>query len=196
MKRIICAIIPFFIIFLIGCGETQTDRYLTDPVPEGHPEPVEPQDAVIEDAEYVCTISIVCASLLDESGEVISALDAEKRELVPEDGYILPPTEVIFYGGESVFNLLTRVCRQNQIHLEFTDTPLYNSAYIEGIGNLYEFDAGELSGWIYSVNGWQPNYGCSRYALHEGDSVVWEYALEPQFNQFGGGGVPPQADVK
>lgn len=27
-----------------------------------------------------------------------------------------------------------------------TDTPVYNSAYIEGIHNLYEFDVGKLSG--------------------------------------------------
>ena len=43
--------------------------------------------------------------------------------------------------------------------------------YIEGINNLYEFDCGEQSGWMYSVNGWFPNYGCSRYQLKDGDVV-------------------------
>ena len=58
------------------------------------------------------------------------------------------------------------------------NTPIYNSAYIEGIANLYEFDCGELSGWMYKVNGWFPNYGCSRYRLTEGDVVEWVYTCD------------------
>lgn len=74
--------------------------------------------------------------------------------------------------------MLQRVCRDNGIHMEFSNTPMYNSAYIEGIGNLYEFDCGEQSGWMYAVNGWYPNYGCSRYALKDGDTVTWVYTCD------------------
>ena len=91
--------------------------------------------------------------------------DPEKVELVPADGWILQPMTVTFYEGESVFNVLQRTCKQQKIHMEFSNTPIYNSAYIEGIHNLYEFDVGNLSGWMYKVNGWFPNYGCSRYQL-------------------------------
>ena len=45
--------------------------------------------------------------------------------------------------------------------MEFENTPMYNSAYIEGIHNLYELDCGERSGWMYKVNDWFPNYGCA-----------------------------------
>lgn len=48
-------------------------------------------------------------------------------------------------------------------------TPLYESAYIQGIHNLYEFDVGSGSGWMYSVNDWYPNYGCSCYTVQPGD---------------------------
>jgi len=75
---------------------------------------------------------------------------------------------VTFYEGESVYNVLKRTCKQQGIHMKFKDAPIYNSACIEGIGNLYEFDYGELSGWMYRVNGWFPNYGCLRYQLKEG----------------------------
>ena len=64
------------------------------------------------------------------------------------------------------------------IHMESTWTPAYNSAYIEGIGNLYEFDCGAESGWMYAVNGWFPNYGCSQYALQDGDTGTWVYTCE------------------
>lgn len=153
---------------------TGKDRYLTDPVPEGKPLPVEPQDAAISDTAHTCTLSISCAAILDH----MDWLDPEKIELVPEDGWILKPTEVTFYEGESVFNVLQRVCKQNRIHMEFENTPIYNSAYIEGIHNLYEFDCGELSGWMYKVNDWFPNYGCSRYALKPGDVICWEYTCD------------------
>ena len=71
-----------------------------------------------------------------------------------------------------MFNVLQREMRKAGIHMEFEDTPMYNSAYIEGINNLYEFDCGELSGWMYKVNGWFPNYGCSRYQLKGGCNRV------------------------
>ena len=153
---------------------TGMDQYNTTPVPEGKPVPVEPQDAEVTDVPHTCTISIRCDTILDH----MDWLDPEKAELVPDDGVILPAAAVTFYEGESVFNLLQRVCRQNAIHMEFENTPMYNSAYIEGIHNLYEFDCGELSGWMYSVNGWFPNYGCSRYALQEGDVVCWVYTCD------------------
>ena len=154
--------------------ETGRDKYLTDPVPEGMPMPVEPQDATVTDQEFHCTFSISCATILDN----MEKCDKDKRELVPEDGLILEPAEVVFFEGESVFQVLKRTCKQNGIHMEFENTPIYNSAYIEGINNLYEFNVGKLSGWMYSVNGWFPNYGCSRYALKDGDVVEWRYTCD------------------
>ena len=132
--------------------ETGKDQYQTDPVPEGKPLPVEPQDAVFSDTVYTCTLSVRCDTILDN----MDWLNPEKVELVPEDGVIFPSTQVTFYEGENVFNVLQREMKKAKIHMEFSDTPMYNSAYIEGINNLYEFDCGEQSGWMYSVNGWFP----------------------------------------
>ena len=104
-------------------------------------------------------------------------------ELVPADGWILQPMTVTFYEGESVFNVLQRTCKQQKIHMEFSNTPIYNSAYIEGIHNLYEFDVGNLSGWMYKVNGWFPNYGCSRYQLKDGDVIRMGLYLRPRLRR-------------
>ena len=145
----------------------------TEAAPTEHPAPTE-QDMEPTDEEFHCTISISCATILDN----LDKCNKDKVELVPEDGWLLEPTEVIFYGGESVFNVLQRTCRQKKIHMEFSNTPIYNSAYIEGIGNLYERDVGDLSGWMYSVNGWFPNYGCGRYALKDGDVIEWVYTCD------------------
>ena len=155
-------------------SENEQDRYKTDPVPEDKPQPVEPQNSQVTDTAYSCTISISCATILDN----MDLVEEQKKQLVPSDGWLLSETAVTFYEGESVFDVLLRVCKENKLHMEYMDTPMYNSAYIEGIGNLYEFDVGPLSGWMYHVNGWFPNYGCSRYALQDGDVVCWVYTCD------------------
>ena len=151
------------------------DKYLTDPIPEGKPKPVEPEDQEVDKGTtYTCTFSIECSTILNN----LDMLDPDKLEMVPSGGVILAKTTVTFYEGESVFDVLQRLCKEKGIHMESSWTPIYNSAYIEGIHNLYEFDCGELSGWMYRVNGWYPNYGCSRYQLKDGDVVEWRYTCD------------------
>lgn len=161
-------------VYSSGTG-TKKDKYETDPIPAGKPMPVEPENQEINKAiTHTCTFSIECSTILNNLGD----LDSDKRELVPSNGVIMPPTEVTFYEGESVYDVLIRVCKEKGIHMEASWTPIYNSAYVEGIHNLYEFDCGELSGWMYRVNGWYPNYGCSRYQLVAGEVVEWRFTCD------------------
>ena len=148
-----------------------TDKYKTDPIPAGKPTPVEPQQQTTEDNRIYCTFSISCTTILNNKDKMSSDI----ADIVPSDGWILKPQKVEITEGESVFEVLTRVCKDKKIHMEYSWTPIYNSAYIEGIANIYEFDCGELSGWMYKVNDWYPNYGCSRYVIKNGDTVEWNY---------------------
>lgn len=141
--------------------------------PDTPASPDEPEPPV-ENSVLTCTVSISCAAILEN----LDRLNAEKADLIPADGVLLAPAAVEFAEGESVFDVLKRVCRENKIHMEFSETPVYQSAYIEGIGNLYEFDCGEGSGWMYRVNDEFPNYGCSRYTLADGDTVEWVYTCD------------------
>jgi hypothetical protein len=150
---------------------TGKDKYQTDPVPEGRPIPVEPEESVVTDKQGTATLSVRADTILDN----MEWLDPNKVELVPEDGVIYQRRQVAFYEGESVFDVLQREMRNAGIHMEASFTPMYNSAYVEGINNLYEFDVGELSGWMYKVNGWFPNYGASRYQVKKGDVIEWVY---------------------
>lgn len=136
--------------------------------------PAEPSPSEEMEPSASCTVSIRCDTLLAHMDD----LAEEKRELVPEDGVILAPTTVTFADGETAFDVLRRVCRDNTIHMEFSTTPVYNTAYIEGIQNLYEFDCGELSGWMYRVNGQYLNCGASAYSLRDGDVVEWQYTCQ------------------
>ena len=126
------------------------------------------------DGKLTCTLEIRCDTLLTQLDKV----PAEKVSLVPEDGIMLAATEVEFTGGESVFDVFRKVLREEKIHFEYVDASAYDSVYIEGIGNIYEFDCGPQSGWMFSVNDVYPGLGCSAYTLADGDVIVFSYTCD------------------
>ena len=159
MKRIVqVTILMLVLAMLCGCGKTNGAN-------------VEDTNG---DGKLSCTLEIRCDVLLDN----LDQLKTEKAALVPEDGVLLPVTEVEFDGGESVFDVFRKVLREEKIHFEYVDASAYDSVYIEGIGNLYEFDCGPQSGWMYSVNGVHPGLGCSAYTLADGDEIVFSYTCD------------------
>ena len=130
-----------------------------------------PDNCLAGGGDKTCTITIVCPTIFDN----LNSLNAEKAPFVPKNGTILPSTKVTFTEGETVFDVLKRVCDAAQLQIEYSYTPLYESYYVEGINHLYEFDCGPESGWMFKVNEWFPNYGCSAYTLKDGDDIVWCY---------------------
>lgn len=120
------------------------------------------------------TVSINCSTILDNMDQ----LDSAKAEFVPEDGWILEPVEVEIEAGDSVYDVLLAVCQENKISMEHNTTPGYQSEYIEGIGQLYEFDCGELSGWQFSVDGETQSYGSDKVLLEGGETIEWLYTCD------------------
>ena len=159
MKRFLKFSILVLVLALVcGCGKTDT---------------VEVADAN-GDGKLSCTLEIRCDTLLGN----LDRLSPEKAALVPADGILLPVTEVTFTAGDTVFDLFRQVLRSEKMHFEYVDASSYDSVYIEGIGNLYEYDCGPQSGWMYSVNDVYPGLGCSAYTLADGDSVVFRYTCD------------------
>lgn len=121
-----------------------------------------------------CTLTVRCDSLLKHP----DLLSPEKRELVPDSGVLYPSEQVAIAEGDTVFDVLCRELKRNYIHFEYKNTGLAQDAFILGIGNLYAGDAGEFSGWMYTVNGESPDKGCAQYAVSKGDQIVWTYTCE------------------
>ena len=121
-----------------------------------------------------CTLEIRCDTLLDK----LDRLSAGKTAIVPEDGVIFAKTTVSFTPGESVFDVLRRCLKEEGIHFEYVDARAYDSVYIEGIANLYEFDCGDQSGWLFAVNGISPSLGCSGYTVSAGDEILFAYTCD------------------
>ena len=79
-----------------------------------------------------CTISISCTTVLSHMDD----LTPGKEAIVPESGWILGTITVTLEEGDTVFTVLQRVTREYGIALEFSTSPIYNTVYVEGIGNL------------------------------------------------------------
>ena len=117
-----------------------------------------------------CTIEVRCDNMGD--------LAPGKSSCVPGNGVILAASTVRFAQGDTVLDVLKAASSATGLQLEYSYTPGYGSYYVEGINNLYEFDCGNESGWMYKVNGWFPNYGCSEYQVRDGDVIVWCYTCK------------------
>ena len=145
---------------------------VTTMAPSETPAPtVEPSQ---EPETETCTIEIRCDVLLDTSVVENEAI----LPYIPADGTVLAKTEVELEEGDTAFDVLNRVTRANDIHMETRKGGSHPGDYIEGIAYLYEFDAGPLSGWIFQVNGTVHNYGASSVELQPGDELIWFYTCD------------------
>lgn len=100
---------------------------------------------------------------------------AGRAEHIPENGIILNVTEFAIAEGDSVYTILTEAARKHKLQLENDGDGTY--VYISGINYLYEFDYGDLSGWVYEVNGERPSVGAGEYKLKDGDVIEWHYTV-------------------
>ena len=157
-------------------GNNNQQSHEVDNSPTGNNQNDSEQAAETQSGQssHTCTISIECSTILNNWDD----LNEAKADFVPSDGWILYSSEVEYSPGETVYDVLYRVCKDTSIQMSAKYTPAYGSYYVEGINQLYEFDCGELSGWMYSVNGWFPNYGCSQYEVSDGDIIEWRYTCD------------------
>ncbi len=107
------------------------------------------------------TISINCDSVKDKG-----------KSYIPNNGIVLEKTEIKIKNGDTVYDVLADVCKENKILFSA------NMGYIEGINNIFEMDFGKSSGWIYFVNGESPSVGCESFELADGDEIEWHYTCE------------------
>ena len=169
MKKDILAVC--FVILLIAVLLGGTEIQSVEEYYRTHAEEITPQSETVR-------ISIRCDTILDNWDNLTPSLQSE--EFVPQDGVILPETELVLHEGDTVFDVLERAVRSNRIQMEYqgADENSFGSVYVQGIHYLYEFSCGPLSGWMYRVNGEFPNYGCSKYVLADGDVVEWVYTCD------------------
>jgi len=127
----------------------------------------------------------------DNVNSTTSSSDDGIDEVKPADSNPLPVTitingpedEGVIYTGNytykenmTVMSLLIDIHETEGLLLDYSGSG--DATYINGIDNLYEFDYGPLSGWLYGVNGTFPLKSVGAFQLSPGDEVTFYYTLD------------------
>lgn len=105
------------------------------------------------------TFSVRCDAIKDIDG-------------IPSDGVVIEMMSLSFGKGESVFDLLDKAARISHV------TIVEKGGYVSSIANISEQSYGDLSGWVYFVNGRMPSVGCREYFPKDGDVIEWHYTKD------------------
>lgn len=141
------------LIVLVSTVRIQTpEDYYSDQMPVG-------------EAVGTVTLSIRCDAV------------AGQDKHIPADGVILDASEQPLYEDDTVYDVLLRAAKQHRLLLETSGGSVGESSsrYIVRINGLGEFDFGELSGWVYTVDGVMPSRGCDAYRLKPDEDIIIEY---------------------
>ncbi|MBE6563890.1 MAG: DUF4430 domain-containing protein [Ruminococcaceae bacterium] len=105
---------------------------------------------------------------------VEDGVSQKEDERIPANGILLEETVLALHEGDSVYDLLIEASKASRLPVDNSGGS-ESTAYIAGIGHLYEFDYGDLSGWSYFVNGESPSVGCGHCLPSDGDAIEWRY---------------------
>lgn len=154
-----------------GKGQSKPEKDKSD-----HKKPTNPpkEEEAEKETEPTITHSIVIAA---EGSHGQKICQEKKYPTCPEDGSAevpLPPTKTFIENGMTVLEALIQITVAEEIHMDYRGGQ-GATAYIQGMGNVYEFDRGQGSGWMYRINGIFPDRGAGVVPLCDGDVIEWLY---------------------
>ena len=117
------------------------------------------------------TLTVSCENLLGDD-----RADDGLRAAVPDDGLLVPPTEVTVLEGDTAFTLLERVCAERGLALD--EQRGLSGVYVQGIGGVREFDCGSISCWLFRINGEIRSTDSGSVVLQDGDVLEFLYTCE------------------
>lgn len=125
----------------------------------------------------MCIVSLLMTGCVKdntgaEEGYAYITIDASSAG----KGVVLSDYEVNFTEGSTVFDITFTACKDNGILM--SSIGIGAGRYVEGIADLYEFDFGPASGWVFYVNGDSSSKSSGVYEIKQGDVIKWEYVIE------------------
>lgn len=115
-----------------------------------------------------CTVKIECSKILENRDNFTG--DVSK---LPPSGIILNTTSVTIPSGSTAYDAMVIATSKSGVSVNEKSSSF--GKYIVGFNGINEKDCGNMSGWMYSVNGSTPNMASSKYVLQNGDSIVFFY---------------------
>lgn len=137
------------------------------------------QDSDNENQIYHATLSINFDQIYAEKNYKRLKEELKRDDVLPENHCFADDETISFSENDTVFDVLLCYCEEKNISLDYQKPSenIYKTAYIKGIGGLYEGDCTKRSGWVYTVNGDKPNVGMSDYLLEDGDNIVIYFTI-------------------
>ena len=137
------------------------------------------QDSDKENQIYHATLSINFDQIYAEKNYKRLKEELKNDDVLPENNCFADDETISFSENDTVFDVLLCYCEEKNISLDYQKPSenIYKTAYIKGIGGLYEGDCTKKSGWVYTVNGDKPNVGVSDYVLEDGDNIVIYFTI-------------------
>lgn len=99
--------------------------------------------------------------------------DPALAEYIPEDGIAMARLKYIAKEGDSVLEILEKICSNNNIEVKKD-----KEGFIETIGYLKNGDCGGNSRWAYTVNGELRKEKPADCKVTDGDEIVWAFTLD------------------
>ena len=115
---------------------------------------------------------------------LIGSLQATQDVNLTTDSYLpeyvtwIPTTKYELASNATVYDLFTEALSDAGLTSIGAESNYVKTIYAPScLGGyaLSEFKNGTRSGWMYTINGSQPNYGLKEQTLKDGDVVVWHY---------------------
>lgn len=146
-------------------------------------------------------VSYGIESWVQKNDQPIGYVTISLEKFSLNQGYLIEPRELPFYEGDTGSVLvdrllgsdnykntgtvkdsfyLSRVYDSTMEEVNFPKHIIENSKDLSTTRSdewLGEFDYYGMSGWMYSVNGWFPNYGFSQYIPKDGDVIRIQFTV-------------------
>lgn len=123
--------------------------------------------ASVEAPQVTCTVAVSCQTVWENTDLVEQAT----LDLLPEDGWMIRETELTVPEGTTVLETLQWAAQEAGLAVVTSGAP----AFVESVGDLANGDAGDVSGWTYTVNGETLMESAAVQTVSEGDQVVWSF---------------------
>ena len=92
---------------------------------------------------------------------------------VNANGSVLASGSVTLTKGATALDALKALAAKNNLSVTITGSGI--TAYVKGINGYNAGPAGTMTGWLYSVNGSEPNTSMGAYMIKDGDKISMNY---------------------
>ena len=106
--------------------------------------------------------------------ETVTLSIVGSKSIAPNDGVILPATDVEISDGDTVYTLLDRICKDKGITLDVIEEG--DGVFVNGIEGIVCFADGSSRAWDFTVNGRSTGRDSANSPIKGGDVIVWRYA--------------------